>query len=111
MSPYCFTPSEVAATLYGHPEIPWGGIGESGFGRSHGEAGLLDGTWVQVIDENGLPGFEPKRPWWYPYDATQLDFAEHFCESLGADSFRKRARGLLRTGRSLLTLARRKPRS
>ena len=102
--------NEVAATLYGHPEIPWGGVGASGFGRSHGEAGLLDSTWVQVIDESRLPGFEPKRPWWYPYDQTQLDFVEHFTESVGAESVRARLQGLLRAGRSLISLSTRKPR-
>ena len=102
--------NEVAATLHGHPEVPWGGIGASGFGRSHGEEGLLGNTWVQVIDENRLPGLEFKRPWWYPYDSTQMDFVDQLTEAIGSDSRRERVKALLRAGRSMLRLSVRKPR-
>lgn len=62
--------NEVAATVYGHPELPWGGVGESGFGRSHGPEGLLENTWAQVLD---LPrvAAEPKPMWSYPYSDEQ----------------------------------------
>ncbi len=58
--------NDIAATCYGSPELPWGGVGESGFGRTHGAEGLLDATWTQVIDSPRL-SVNSKRPWWYPY--------------------------------------------
>lgn len=59
--------NDVAATMYSSPELPWGGVGESGFGRSHGTDALLDAAWVQVVESPRGPAFGPKRPWWYPY--------------------------------------------
>jgi acyl-CoA reductase-like NAD-dependent aldehyde dehydrogenase len=50
---------------YGLPGLPFGGVGESGFGRTKGLDGLAELTRTQgtVVDRGGLK----REPWWYPY--------------------------------------------
>jgi succinate-semialdehyde dehydrogenase/glutarate-semialdehyde dehydrogenase len=86
--------NEIAAMHYSQPELPWGGRGESGFGRSHGPEGLLDVTWPQVIDTAAVRGVEPKRPWWYPYDHDQLDALRALAEATAASAPAHKARAL-----------------
>ena len=102
--------NDIGATLHGHAEIPWGGVGESGFGRSHGDEGLLDATWVQVIEEGRWNGFEPKRPWWYPYDHRQMALINGFTELTGARCTRSRLRAVARLSKAAVAMATRSPR-
>jgi acyl-CoA reductase-like NAD-dependent aldehyde dehydrogenase len=46
-------------------EAPHGGTGLSGWGRTHGKAGLLEMVHLKYLDVDGLPGME--KPWWYRY--------------------------------------------
>lgn len=50
---------------YGLPDLPFGGVGESGFGRTKGLDGLGELTRTQgtVVDRAGLQ----REPWWFPY--------------------------------------------
>jgi acyl-CoA reductase-like NAD-dependent aldehyde dehydrogenase len=50
---------------YGIPGLPFGGVGDSGFGRTRGLDGLAEvtRTRVTVVDRLGLP----REPWWFPY--------------------------------------------
>lgn len=50
---------------YGIPELPIGGSGKSGFGRTRGLEGLAELTQPKgtVVDRLGLKG----EPWWFPY--------------------------------------------
>jgi succinate-semialdehyde dehydrogenase/glutarate-semialdehyde dehydrogenase len=50
---------------YGLPGLPFGGVGESGFGRTKGLDGLAELTRTQgtVVDRIGLE----REPWWFPY--------------------------------------------
>jgi len=84
--------NDVGATLYGHGELPWGGVGRSGFGRSKGAEGLREATWPQVIDAARTPGVEPKKPWWYPYDHHQLAVIRRFVDLVGARGALRQAR-------------------
>jgi acyl-CoA reductase-like NAD-dependent aldehyde dehydrogenase len=102
--------NDVGATLYGHPELPWGGVGESGFGRSHGREGLLELTWPQVLEESRVHGFEPKRPWWYPYDHQQLELMRLFGQLVGHGPVRHKARLLARMGRRAASMVSHAPR-
>jgi acyl-CoA reductase-like NAD-dependent aldehyde dehydrogenase len=54
-----------AVVHFGIPSLPFGGVGESGFGRSHGKEGLDEVTWVRsvVVDRIGMK----REPWWFPY--------------------------------------------
>ncbi len=60
-----------ALSHYAVPSLPFGGLGESGFGRSHGLDGLREMTRTRsvLVDRANLK----KEPWWYPYDrATEV---------------------------------------
>ncbi len=70
--------NDIGAGLFAQGELPWGGMGESGFGRSHGVEGLLEFTQTHVVDRTRRGLFEFKRPWWYPYDRHQLELMKHF---------------------------------
>ena len=65
---------------HGIAQTPWGGMKQSGLGRTHGRAGLLELVHAQHIHVNRLP-FIPDL-WWFNYteEAGQLfrGFARRF---------------------------------
>ncbi len=103
--------NEIAAYHYSQPELPWGGVGASGFGRSHGPEGLLDLTWSQVIDESALGAAEPKRPWWYPYGHEQVRAFTSLVDATAATGLRDRLAALAATGRGVASILTRAPRN
>src|SRR5207237_3170712 len=54
------------AITAGAPWAPWGGVGESGYGRLHGELGLREFSVPTHVARSTLP--KMKHLWWYPYD-------------------------------------------
>ncbi|MBU0552503.1 aldehyde dehydrogenase family protein [Myxococcota bacterium] len=102
--------NDLGATLYGQPEVPWGGNRQSGFGRSHGSEGLIECTWPRVVEEPRVDKFEPKRPWWYPYDLKQYQAFEALGHALAADSKPKKIKHFAQMGRSLMGMLSRVPR-
>ena len=58
----------INEVLYTHgiAQAPWGGVKQSGLGRTHGRAGLLELVNAQHIHVNRLP-FMPDL-WWFNYD-------------------------------------------
>jgi succinate-semialdehyde dehydrogenase/glutarate-semialdehyde dehydrogenase len=54
---------------HGMAETPWGGVKESGIGRSHGELGFDEMTQPQVVTTE-LLHFAKRNLFWHPYDAT-----------------------------------------
>jgi succinate-semialdehyde dehydrogenase/glutarate-semialdehyde dehydrogenase len=71
--------NEVVYT-HGIAQTPWGGIKESGYGRTHGRMGLLELVNAQHVHVNRIT-FLPDL-WWFSYteDATRLFYglAKHF---------------------------------
>lgn len=51
---------------YASPELPFGGIGESGHGRVHGDEGLRAVCDTRTVDYNRGPMFK-REPVWFPY--------------------------------------------
>ncbi len=56
---------------YALPELPFGGVGDSGYGRVHGDEGLRALCVQQIIVEPG-PLRRRREPWWQPYDGHAL---------------------------------------
>ena len=54
-----------AISYFGIAEAPHGGCGASGWGRTHGRAGLMEMVQTKYVDVDGLPHNE--KPWWYRY--------------------------------------------
>jgi len=71
--------NEVVYT-HGIAQTPWGGVKDSGYGRTHGRAGLLELVTPQHIHVNRV--FFLPDLWWFRYsqNATQLfrDLARRF---------------------------------
>lgn len=59
-------------------EAPHGGPGLSGWGRTHGRAGLLEMVHLKYVDVDRLPGME--KPWWYRYGAELEKAADGFLQ-------------------------------
>ena len=51
---------------HGLAETPWGGFGDSGLGRTHGENGFREMLKTQVVVDDILPGAK-RDIWWQPY--------------------------------------------
>jgi succinate-semialdehyde dehydrogenase/glutarate-semialdehyde dehydrogenase len=55
------------------PQVPWGGLKKSGFGRSHSHFGLMDLVNIKHISIDSSGG--ARRIWWYPYGPTRVKTA------------------------------------
>jgi acyl-CoA reductase-like NAD-dependent aldehyde dehydrogenase len=87
-----------AISYFGIAEAPHGGCGASGWGRTHGKAGLLEMVQTKYIDVDRLPGRE--KPWWYRYGADLERAADAFLKfefSGGLAAKLRNARGALKT--------------
>jgi acyl-CoA reductase-like NAD-dependent aldehyde dehydrogenase len=65
-----------AISYFGIAEAPHGGCGASGWGRTHGKAGLLEMVQPKYIDVDRMPGTE--KPWWYRYGSDLERAADAF---------------------------------
>jgi acyl-CoA reductase-like NAD-dependent aldehyde dehydrogenase len=59
--------NDVLAT-YACPETPWGGVKQSGIGRTHGVLGLRDLCETRHVNYDRLA--MPREVWWYPYKSS-----------------------------------------
>jgi len=72
------TINEVTYTA-GLSETPWGGIKESGFGRTHSEIGLYEFVNIRHIHKPKSKLLVFKSLWWFPYSPFQyIAFRQFF---------------------------------
>jgi len=79
-----------AISYFAIAEAPHGGCGLSGWGRTHGKAGLLEMVQTKYIDVDHLPGTE--KPWWYRYGDNLTRAADSFLRFEFASRFTTRLR-------------------
>ncbi len=87
-----------AISYFAIAEAPHGGCGASGWGRTHGKAGLLEMVQTKYIDVDRLPRRE--KPWWYRYGADLERAADAFLRfefSAGIAAKLSNARSALKT--------------
>jgi acyl-CoA reductase-like NAD-dependent aldehyde dehydrogenase len=87
-----------AISYFAIAEAPHGGCGASGWGRTHGRAGLLEMVQQKYIDVDRLPG--TAKPWWYRYGADLERSADAFLKFEFGGGFAaklRNARGALKT--------------
>jgi acyl-CoA reductase-like NAD-dependent aldehyde dehydrogenase len=87
-----------AISYFGIAEAPHGGCGASGWGRTHGQAGLLEMVQMKYVDVDGLPRSE--KPWWYRYGADLERAADAFLQfefSGGIGAKLRNARSAMKT--------------
>lgn len=73
------TINEVLYTA-GLAETPWGGVKDSGMGRTHAEVGLYEFVHMRHIHRPRLPFLVFKSPWWFPYTEPQYALFRSFIE-------------------------------
>ncbi|HEU4710309.1 MAG TPA: aldehyde dehydrogenase family protein [Pyrinomonadaceae bacterium] len=72
----------VNEVVYTHAvaQTPWGGVKQSGYGRTHGRAGLLELVTPQHVHVNGVPWVADV--WWFRYTSQAAElfrgFARYF---------------------------------
>src|SRR5689334_13332135 len=72
----------INEVVYTHAvaQTPWGGVKQSGYGRTHGRLGLLELVSAQHIHVNAMPRLADV--WWFPYTKQAgtmfRDFARRF---------------------------------
>lgn len=79
---------------------PWGGVGESGFGRLNGEYGLREFT-VPTHIARPMMG-QLKQPFWYPYDEASETTVRGVNRLLGAADLGERIKGFAEIAGSLV---------
>jgi delta 1-pyrroline-5-carboxylate dehydrogenase len=87
-----------AISYFGIAEAPHGGCGASGWGRTHGQAGLLEMVQTKYIDVDRLPRRE--KPWWYRYGSDLERAADAFLQfefSGGIGAKLRNARSAMKT--------------
>jgi acyl-CoA reductase-like NAD-dependent aldehyde dehydrogenase len=87
-----------ATSYFAIAEAPHGGCRFSGWGRTHGEAGLLEMVQTKYIDVDRLPHRE--KPWWYRYGADLELAADAFLQfeyGSGVGARLRKARRALKT--------------
>jgi succinate-semialdehyde dehydrogenase/glutarate-semialdehyde dehydrogenase len=78
---------------YGEPTAPWGGVKQSGMGRVHGLAGLLEMTQPKYVSRDTGRG---AMLWWYPYGGEFARLASSAGPALYARSAWSRLRHMAR---------------
>jgi acyl-CoA reductase-like NAD-dependent aldehyde dehydrogenase len=87
-----------AISYFAIAEAPHGGCAASGWGRTHGRAGLLEMVQTKYIDVDRMPRRE--KPWWYRYSADLELAADAFLQfefGRGIAARLRHARGALNT--------------
>ncbi len=68
-------------TSFGLPNLPWGGLGEAGWGSIFSRYSMHEAARLKWISTNPARG---RRPWWHPYSEMKMRLAR-----LGAFYYRK----------------------
>ena len=90
---------------HGMPELPWGGPGISGLGRTHGRTGMHGMTReLSVVDDRLW--FLPRQLWWFPYDAGLVGAMGGLLDLLHGRGLRRRLAGGSRALRLLPRMVR-----
>jgi succinate-semialdehyde dehydrogenase / glutarate-semialdehyde dehydrogenase len=87
-----------AISYFAIAEAPHGGSRGSGWGRTHGKAGLLEMVRPKYVDIDRMPGTE--KPWWYRYGPEVARSADSFLRfefTAGLAGKLRHARSAMRT--------------
>lgn len=81
----------INEVVYTHAvaQTPWGGVKQSGYGRTHGRLGLLELVSHQHIHVNAMPGFADL--WWFPYTKRAGELFREFAKRFTTGSVIKSA--------------------
>lgn len=97
----------INEVLYTHgiAQTPWGGFKNSGLGRTHGAAGLMELVQIQHIHTNRYAWLPDA--WWFPYSPNAVETFRGFATRFASGSILKTAAMLPQLVRRILELRRR----
>jgi acyl-CoA reductase-like NAD-dependent aldehyde dehydrogenase len=75
------------------PRLPWGGVGDAGYGRERGREGLLGMVYPQAISQDRF--VPPINVFWYPYTRLKVEFLRRLQQALFGHTWRVRVRAFL----------------
>jgi succinate-semialdehyde dehydrogenase/glutarate-semialdehyde dehydrogenase len=78
---------------HGLAETPWGGFGDSGLGRTHGELGFREMFKIKVVVDDILPGAR-RNIWWQPYSEKVYRGLKAIAELLAGPSLARRLKAI-----------------
>jgi succinate-semialdehyde dehydrogenase/glutarate-semialdehyde dehydrogenase len=90
---------------HGLAEVPWGGVKQSGIGRTHGHMGLEEMTQARTVVDDVLP-FVRRDAWWYPHSREVYDGLLGLLHLLYGASLSLRITGGRAFGKTLLRMFR-----
>jgi len=73
------------------PEVPWGGLKKSGYGRTHSSFGLTDLVNIKHTSIDAAGGMH--RQWWYPYNQGRIDAVRGGIKFLHSSNLLKKISG------------------
>jgi acyl-CoA reductase-like NAD-dependent aldehyde dehydrogenase len=78
---------------FNEPKAIWGGVKQTGQGRTHGPYGLLELTNIKFVSAD----FSRKRTkmWWYPYRPENIRLMKNSLELMHHGAFSRRLKSLL----------------
>lgn len=79
---------------YAISQTPWGGLNQSGFGRTHGKVGLHELVHMKHIHVNLLPFIQDF--WWFGYNQKLYKTLKYLSRNL-TGNFWQKTKGILRT--------------
>lgn len=89
---------------YGFAQCPWGGVKNSGIGRTHSVHGLLE--FVNIKNITTSKGLLQEDIWWYPYSHKKYEGMKAGLKSLYCDGLTCKAGGILDIMKSFNILSR-----
>ncbi len=84
---------------YGFAQCPWGGVRESGIGRTHSAHGLIEFTSIKNITTSASPFREDV--WWHPYSENKYIAMKALSQTIFCDGVLCRATGMAEAVRML----------
>jgi succinate-semialdehyde dehydrogenase/glutarate-semialdehyde dehydrogenase len=78
---------------HGLAETPWGGFGDSGLGRTHGETGFREMGKIKVVVDDLLPGAK-RNIWWQPYSEGVYSGLKAITELLAGPGLGRRLKAI-----------------
>jgi len=75
------------------PHLPWGGVGDSGYGRTRGMEGLREMMTTQALSVDRLT--LPNELFWYPYSARKMTLMRRIMQLLYGETLIDRLRAVL----------------
>ena len=100
----------ITANFHGeslaHPWFPWGGTGESGFGRLSGRYGIREFVMPVNVSRSSTPSLP--RLWWYPYTDNALHTFRAVTELMSSPDLGTKAKAVAKLTTSTLKTLREK---